>query len=169
MSLCVIVVTKELKQARGGDFGIGGERCVPTPARSGAAGKGLCAQRRNRKASSVFLGRQWVCRGQEPAAGSVFRVQPLAPPPLPAVLATYLSAPAGGLPNLPAHSPAGCRFPRARGSWEAARKSSCALRFSFVRGSRGCSFGRGLRGGEWFWGAATLGGKIHALPLNPSL
>lgn len=89
----------------------------------GAAGTGLCAQHRNRRASSVFLGRQWVCRGREPAAGSVLRVQPLAPPPLPAVLATYLAAPAGGLPNLPAHSPAGCRFPRARGSWEAARKS----------------------------------------------
>lgn len=136
---------------------------MPTPARSGVAGTGLCAQCRNRRASSVFLGRQWVCRGREPAAGSVLRVQPLALPPLPAVLATYQSSPAGGLPNLPAHSPAGCRFPRARGSREAARKSPCALRFSFVRGSRGCGFGRGLRGGEWFWGAATLGGKIHAL------
>lgn len=68
------------------------------------------------KSVLVFLGRQWVCRGREPAAGSVLRVEPLAPPPLPAVLATYLAAPAGGLPNLPAHSPAGCRFPRARGS-----------------------------------------------------
>lgn len=136
-----------------------GVRCVPTPARSGAAGTGLCAQRRNRRASSVFLGRQWVCRGPEPAAGSVLRVQPLAPPPLLAVLATYLAAAAGGLPNLPAHSPAGCRFPRARGSWEAARKNPSALRFSFVCDSRGCSFGKGLRGREWFWGTATLGGK----------
>lgn len=135
VSLCVTVVTKELKQARGGVI-------------SEWWGSAACQRRLGRRRLVRGCARNagteeryrsfWGANGSA-AAGSRQRglcsgVQPLAPPPLRAVQATYLSAPAGGLPNLPAHSPAGCRFPRARGSWEAARKSPYALRFSFVRG-----------------------------------
>lgn len=171
MSLCVILVTKELKQAGGRVISEWGGALRADAGSVGAAGTGLCAQHRNRRASSVFLGRQWVCRGREPAAGSVLRVQPLAPPPLPAVLATYLAAPAGGLPNLPAHSPAGVPVPARPwflGSSEeepAPAPSGSLLSAVRVAASleRDCGAERGL--GE----IATLRVKIHALPLEPSL
>lgn len=124
------------------------------------AGTGVC---------SVRLGRQWVCDA-EPAAGSMPGVQPLAPPPLLAVLATYLAAPAGGLPNLPAHSLAGCWFPRVRGSWEAARKSpSAPPPRSLLSATRVAeAVGRDCRRGVVLGGCYSGGGEKSA-PCHSSL
>lgn len=90
--LGVTAVTKELKRegtaARGGGRSWRRGSCVLTPVLSGAAGAGMCRQRRNQ---SFCLRRQWVCAPE--ACGR--------PEPVGRVSAPLMRAPALHLPGRP--------------------------------------------------------------------